>query len=63
MMHVLFLGVFSHLFIGYMWCSHEITNIDNDHIYKGLKFSLFKLFLQSGYYKSYPLKNNLVLEI
>jgi hypothetical protein len=52
MMHVLFLGVFCHLFICYMWCSHEITNTDKNHIYKVLKFSLFKLFLQSGYYKS-----------
>jgi hypothetical protein len=28
-----------------MWCSHEITNIDNNHIYKGIKF----LFLDFSY--------------
>jgi hypothetical protein len=44
-MHVLFLGVFCHLFICYMWCSHEMINIDNNHIYKRLKF----LFLDFSY--------------
>jgi hypothetical protein len=28
-----------------MWCSHEIINIDNNHIYKGIKF----LFLDFSY--------------
>jgi hypothetical protein len=28
-----------------MWCSHEITNIDNNHIYKGIEF----LFLDFSY--------------
>ena len=30
---------------------------------KEYDFLLLEFFLQSGYYKSYPLKNNLVLEI
>jgi hypothetical protein len=45
MMHVLFLGVFCHLFICYMWCSHEMINIDNNHIYEGTNF----LFLDFSY--------------
>jgi hypothetical protein len=49
-MQVLFLGVFCHLFICYMWCSHEMIGVDDNHIYKGIKFFLFRLFLQSGCY-------------
>jgi hypothetical protein len=36
MMHVLFLGVFCHLVICYMWCSHEMINIDDTYMYEGI---------------------------
>jgi hypothetical protein len=31
-----------------LWCSHEMINIDNTYMYNII--SLFRLFLQSGYY-------------
>jgi hypothetical protein len=33
-MHVLFFGVFCHLFVCYMWCSHETIDMDNTYGYK-----------------------------
>jgi hypothetical protein len=31
-----------------MWCSHEIVNIDNNHIHKGIKFLFFDFSYKVG---------------
>jgi hypothetical protein len=40
-----------YLFV-FMWCSHEMINMDNTPIYKGISFLLFVILhkLQVGYY-------------
>jgi hypothetical protein len=54
----------AYIFINYLF-SNEVFTCDDkwrNHIQRK-KISLLYSLLQIGYYKSYPLKNNLVLEI
>jgi hypothetical protein len=60
MMHDLIVFIFLLIIYFQMKCSHVMIN--GKITYKGKEILLLFL-LQNGYYKSYPLKNNLVLEI
>jgi hypothetical protein len=44
-------------------CPHEMMNIDDSQIYKGMKFLFLDFSYKVGVTNPTPLKNNLVLEI
>jgi hypothetical protein len=62
-MHNLVVYIFINCFF-WAWCSHMMMHKDQTHIKRNcFSIGIISSKLQSGCYKSYPLKNNLVLEI